>query len=387
MIKLIGSTFYNERETKTRLAAFIQQSTSLSMNSECRLFETNFARKQGRKHAIFVSSGSSANLVLIQALLNLGRLQKGDRVGFSALTWSTNVMPLIQLGLEPVAFDCELDTLNTSPEILQKDHKGIKAFFLTNVLGFADDLEKFQKYCKEQNILLLEDNCESLGSQIGATLLGNFSLGSTFSFFVGHHMSTIEGGMITTNDHELYEACLMTRAHGWDRNLSAETQSKLRSESSISDFYGKYTFYDLGYNTRPTEINGFLGNSQLEHWHDIITKRENNFKKFHAAAKNNPELHTFNLDHMNVISNFAFPVITKVKSYHEKYVQRFIDAEVEVRPVIAGNITQQPFFKKYSKESFSCPNSQLVHEQGLYFPNHPELTEAEVDLLCSLLRN
>jgi CDP-6-deoxy-D-xylo-4-hexulose-3-dehydrase len=252
MIKLIKSSFYHEAETKQALTEFILSEDILSMNKECRKFEEAFAAKQERKYAVFVANGSVANLLLIQAMLNLGRLNKGDKVGFSALTWSTNVMPLIQLGLNPVAIDCNLETLNVSPENLDSRIKDIKALFLTNVLGFCDDIVQIKKMCDENDVILLEDNCESLGSKVNETLLGNFGVASTFSFFVGHHMSTIEGGMVCTDDEELHDYLVMARAHGWDRNLSPDKQQAFRAKAGVNDFYAKYTFYDIASNFRPT---------------------------------------------------------------------------------------------------------------------------------------
>ena len=163
MIKLIKSTFYHEAETKRALADFILEEEILSMGPQCRQFEESFAKKQGRKYAVYVGNGSVANLLLIQSMLNLGKFKKGDKIGFSALTWPTNVMPLIQLGLEPVAIDCELESLNISPLKLKEHIQDLKGLFLTNVLGFCDDLPELAKLCDEQGVVLLEDNCESLG--------------------------------------------------------------------------------------------------------------------------------------------------------------------------------------------------------------------------------
>jgi CDP-6-deoxy-D-xylo-4-hexulose-3-dehydrase len=181
MIKLIKSTFHNERETKVALADFILKQDILSMNGECTKFETAFATKQERKYAVYVQNGSLANFLLIQAMLNTGRLKKGDKVGFSALTWPTNVMPLIQLGLVPVALDCSIKTLNVSPKVVEQHVSELQGLFLTNLLGFCDDLPRIKKLCDEHNVALLEDNCESLGSRMDSMLLGNFGLASTFS--------------------------------------------------------------------------------------------------------------------------------------------------------------------------------------------------------------
>lgn len=386
MINLIKSSFYEENKTKKKLIKFILDSKVFSMNEQCLLFEKKFAKKQKRKYAVFVSSGSMANLVLIQSLLNLGKLQKGDKVAVSSLTWATNIMPLIQLGLIPVIVDCELSTLNVSSKNLANFEKeNIKAFFLTNVLGFCDDIDEIKKWCDKKNILLLEDNCESLGSKYKNTLLGNFGLASTFSSFVGHHFSTIEGGMICTDDNNLHNMMLMVRAHGWDRNLDTEKQKEIRKENKIDDFFAKYTFYDLAFNARPTEINGFLGNTQINYWDEIVGKRENNFSDFFKKIKENNDFLPLNLNNMDLISNFAMPVVCKNHDLFLKYKNKFEEAEVEIRPIIAGDMTKQVFYKKYIKKNENCPNADFIHKNGFYFPNNPELTKSEVKLLCKLL--
>lgn len=385
MIKLIKSSFYHEAATKQALSYFILNQDIFSMNLQCTMFENAFAARQGRKHAVFVSNGSVANLLLIQVLLNTKKLQKGDKVGFSALTWPTNVMPLIQLGLEPVSLDCNLQTLNVSPDILEKKISKLQALFLTNVLGFSDDIARIKELCQKHNVLFIEDNCEALGSQVNSTLLGNFSLASTFSFFVGHHLSTIEGGMVCTDDTALYEQLVIARAHGWDRNVSSETQSKLRKQNKIDDFYSKYTFYDIASNFRPTEINGFIGNTQIVYWDEIIAKRVENFKHFAEALRHNPDFYTYDLSHMDRVSNFAMPVVCKTPALAKKYRDKFIKAGVEIRPIIAGNITKQPFYKKYVKDVGNNPNSDLIHQNGFYFGNNPEMTPEEIDVLCKLI--
>lgn len=385
MIKLMKSTFYHEAKTKAALVDFITRAEILSMGEQCRTFEIGFAKKQARATAIFVASGSAANLVLLQALLNLGRLKPGARVGFSALTWATNVMPILQLGLRPVALDCELNTLNVSPKTLQAAG-ALDAVFLTNVLGLCDDLPSIKKYCQEKNIILLEDNCESLGSKIDGLLLGNFSLASTFSFFVGHHMSTIEGGMVCTDDQELAEMVTMVRAHGWDRNIPPVRQDAWRKKFQVEEFYAKYTFYDLAYNARPTEINGFIGNTQLPYWDEIVSRRADNFRRFHEATKKNSEIYVLKTDHMDLVSNFAMPVVYRTNNSLNSARKKFNATGAEIRPVIAGDMTAQPFYKKYVPDAMPCPNSALIHRQGLYFGNNPELTEEEIQTLESILR-
>lgn len=388
MIKLIKSTFYREKETSLLLAKFIQRADKLSFGSECEKFEKRFAKYQGRKYCVFVNSGSSANLALIQALVNLGRLKKRDRVGFSAVTWSTNIMPLIQLGLDSIPVDVELDTLNVSSRTLIKtiDEIKIKALFLTNLLGFCDDVDKIVKICDALDILLVEDNCESLGTVYKGKKLGNFGLASTFSFYVGHHMSTIEGGAICTDDEELAVMLRIVRAHGWDRNLNIKDQNSLRKKFKVnSTFYSRYTFYDLGYNLRPTEISGFLGNNQLSYIGEIIKKRNANFMRMAPPIYElTNRYYPVKSDHIDLLSNFAVPVICKNVKIKDELVRRCGD-KVEIRPIVGGNMIQQPFFRKYiTNDQVETPNAELIHENGLYFGNNPDMTVSDINTILKI---
>lgn len=387
-IKLIKNTFYNERETKTKLEKFIRGAKILSMGEECKKFENNFSTYYNRKFTTLVNSGSSANIALIQALINLGTLSIGDSVGFSAVTWSTNVMPLIQLGLKPTPIDIDLKTLNVNSDDLIKAFKKnkIKAFFITNLLGFCGDIENIARFCEDNNIILLEDNCESFGTVYKNKKLGNYSLASTFSFFVGHHLSTIEGGAICTDDEKLNDMLIIVRAHGWDRSLNKEKQIELRKKHSVDSFYDQYTFYDVGYNLRPTEITGFLGSHQLQFADDMIAKRQKNFLKFHSVACANNDFLHLEVDQIEYISNFAYPILCKNKIIFNKYKYKFLSNRVEIRPIVGGNMVKQPFFKKYNSKPYNLPNADFVHDCGFYFPNNPQLTSLEVKKINSLLK-
>ena len=225
-------------------------------------------------------------------------------------------MPLIQLGLKPIPVDVELNTLNISSRTLKnslKKHK-IKMLFITNLLGFCDDIDEIANICSKKKLILIEDNCESMGSRYKNKLLGNFGLASSFSFYVGHHMSTIEGGMVVTDDDELATMLRLVRAHGWDRNLMMADQKKIREKFKVnSTFYSRYTFYDLGYNLRPTEIAGFLGNNQLEYLEEIFSKRNKNFLRLAKELYINKNYYPLKFDHMDFVSNFAVPIICKTK--------------------------------------------------------------------------
>lgn len=390
MIKLIKTTFYNEKKTTLDLIKFIRSAKQLSIGPECLKFEESFAKWQRRKYCIFFNSGSSANLAIVQTLLNLNLIKKNDLTGFSAITWATNPMPLIQLGLQAVPIDVELNTLNVSSNklltFLEKNQ--IKMLFLTNLLGFCNDIDMIKKICKQKKIILLEDNCESLGTVYKNKKLGNYSLASTFSFFVGHHMSTIEGGAVCTDDKEIAIMLKLVRAHGWDRNLERGEQNKLRKEHGVeSSFYSKYTFYDLGYNLRPTEINGFLGNNQLNYLDEIIKKRQQNFLRLAKSINTRTDLYyPLKYDHISLLSNFAYPVICKLKKVRDLLIKKCAGI-IEIRPIVGGDMTHQPFYKKYMpqfEKMLGNSNADIIKEQGLYFGNNPEITNKEITTIINV---
>lgn len=383
------NAFLHEYETKKALAEFILTTNRLSMDTKCLEFEQSFANYQGRKFAVLFNSGASANLAMLQSLKNLGKLKDEDKIGFSALTWSTNTMPIIQLGMVPVPLDCKIESLNVMSENLMERLEqvpDIKAVFLTNVLGFLGDIEKIRNLCQEKGIILIEDNCESLGTESNNGKAGNFGLGASFSFFVAHHMSTIEGGMVCTDDEDFAEMLRIVRANGWDRNLSAEQQVKWRRKYNIqSDFDAKYTFYDLAYNLRPTEITGFLGLYQMQFLEENIKVRELNYLNLERVLELNDDIIMLEHSNIKVLSTFAFPLVCKSAELRSHYLTRFSGAGIEIRPMIAGNMQKQPFYKKYVDKVFDLPNTDYLHDCSFYCGNYPELTENDIQTIMSCL--
>lgn len=387
-IKLIKSTFYNEIETKKQLCEFIMNASHLSIWPMCQKFESVFSSWQARDYSVLVNSGSSANLVLIQALLNIWKIKKGTKVGFSGITWATNVMPIIQLWLTPIPIDVEITNFNCSLRTIQEAYEkySFETLFLTNLLGFSDDIVLIREFCDRNGILLLEDNCESLWSQYSGIKLWNFWYASTFSLFVWHHMSSIEWWVICTDNMELYNELLKVRSHGWDRNLPIESQQLIRSEYQVSDFYAKYTFYDLGFNVRPTEITWFLGVNQMQYLDEMIEKRLQNFNHFMKIHSFSNDFYSIDIN-MSLCSNFAMPLVAKTKELMLHYVELLQSRWIEIRPIVGWLMTTQPFFKKYSKQIFHLPNCELIHNNGFYFGNNPEMTIDEIEYILNSFRN
>jgi CDP-6-deoxy-D-xylo-4-hexulose-3-dehydrase len=199
-------------------------------------------------------------------------------------------------------------------------------------------------------------------------------------------MSTIEGGMVCTDDEDLGEMLRIVRANGWDRNLTAKQQIKWRKRFDIqSEFEAKYTFYDLGFNLRPTEITGFLGQYQMQFLEENITKRESNYLLLEKIIKENEDLVDLRHSHINRLSTFAIPVVCKSKALRNEYYNRFAGAGIEIRPMIAGNIQLQPFYKKYVKEMSNLPNTDFLHHNGFYCGNYPELSNTDIETISSCL--
>jgi len=380
-IKLMQNTFFEEVKTKKKLIYFIKNSKQLSMNKKVKEFEIKFSKIINKNYTVMVNSGSSANLILIQSLKNLGILKKNDNVAVSALTWSTTIMPLLQLNLNPIPIDINLKSFNCSSlnflEAIKK-YK-FKAFFITNAMGFCDDIDEIKRICEIKNIVLIEDNCESLGSEYKQKKLGSFGLASTHSFFVGHHISSIEGGAVSTSSKELSDMLTLVRSHGWTRNLDKKERKNYSFQFKTKKFYEPYTFYDLAYNVRPTEINGFLALEQIKFLKNISSDREANFYTFYNEYIKNKNFIPYKIENMNIISNFAFPIICKNKLVLNKYINIFKKLKIEIRPFISGNLIRQPFFKKYVKKKFNLPNADTIHKLCFYFPNHNDLTKSEIN--------
>jgi CDP-6-deoxy-D-xylo-4-hexulose-3-dehydrase len=384
-IPLMRTTFTDDQKTRRQLAAFLLRAERLSMGEQCAEFEHEFAAWQGRRHAVLVSSGSAANLALLQALKNLEYLHNGARIGFSALTWATNPMPIIQLGMTPVPIDVEPTTLNISSRTLSTQIANLNALFVTNALGFAGDLDVIRNLCRSFGVLLIEDNCEALGTELPEGKAGNFGLASTFSFYVAHHLSSIEGGAVCTDDDELAEMLRMVRSHGWDRHLEPAQQQAWRTHYEVSDFDAPYTFYDLAYNLRPTEITGFLARNQLRHLERNITRRQAHYLELEQAIQANPDCIPLDRSHIKRLSAFAFPVVCRSRASRNRMVRTLQSAGVEVRPMIAGNLTRQPFWNKHVSERYDLPGADKVSDCGFYFGLYPELTPTDLSLLAECL--
>ena len=343
-------------------------------------FEKEWSDWLGKKYSVFVNSGSSANLAALYALLLSGKL-RNNKIVVPAVSWVTTVTPAVQFGMEPIMCECDEDNLGLNIEHLKqiiKEHDP-SSIILVHVLGFPNHMNEIVELCKEHDIRLIEDTCESIGSEYEGKKLGTFGDLSTFSFYFGHHMSTIEGGMISTDDEELYHILLSIRSHGWDRDLPKSKQIELREKYNIGDFRSLYTFYYPGFNLRATDLQAFIGLEQLKKLDLIVKNRNLNYQKYHEGIKNNEW--KINPPKDSFISNFSYPVITK---NIKELVEKLTENNVECRPLICGSINEHPFwYERYGKQDL--PISKKVHEYGLYLPNNHQMTVEEIDKVINIV--
>lgn len=345
-------------------------------------FEKKWSEWLGVKYSVFLNSGSSANLAMVYALI-LSKKLRNKKIIVPAVSWVTTVTPAIQLGLEPIMCDCDEDNLGLDLNHLNfliKEHDP-SSIILVHVLGVPNKMQEIYDICEKNNIHLLEDTCESLGSEYQNKKLGTIGDMSSFSFYFGHHISTIEGGMVSTNDEDFYHLLLSIRSHGWDRDLPEQKRKELREKHKIEDFRSLYTFYNPGFNLRSTDLQAFLGINQMDQIDEVVNIRKNNFDFYNKYLKK--EIWKIKPPENSYISNFAFPIIT---TKINELVIELQKNNIECRPLICGSMNEQPFWKERYKQT-NLPNAKRVHDFGLYLPNHHKLTEKDIQRISEVVNN
>jgi CDP-6-deoxy-D-xylo-4-hexulose-3-dehydrase len=248
---------------------------------------------------------------------------------------------------------------------------------MVHVLGIPNKMDEIREICNRYDVLVIEDSCESVGSLYKGQKTGTFGLMSSFSTYFGHHFSTIEGGLISTNDFEMYELLKSIRSHGWSRDLSIETQNKLKEKYDVDDFRNLYTFYHPGFNLRSTDLQAFLGLSQLKTLDRKNETRYRNLLRYDQKIKNN----YWKIKFSEFNSNFAYPIIHPKKDVIVKNLQ---EGKVECRPLVCGSMSRQPFYcEKYGEKIYSF--SDIIHDFGLYLPNNPDMTMEEIDYVSGIV--
>ena len=357
-----------------------------TMGDHVREFERRFADKFSMSHAVMVSSGSTANLVSVAALFHKQErpLQRGDEVIVPAISWATTFYPLQQYGLKLRFVDVDLDTLNIDVLQLEKAlTPNTRMVVAVSVLGNPASLDVLRKFCDCHQLYMLEDNCESLGAALNGKKCGTFGDINTFSLFYSHHISTIEGGVILTNNEELYHLALSLRAHGWVRDLPEDTKLCNRSEDSFTE---AYRFILPGYNARPMEISGAVGVEQLKKLDSMLEIRRNNALYFQQQFVNDAR---FIVQKENGESSwFSFTLIVHPDSglSRQKVFEALRKAEIGFRMITGGNFLRHDVIRYFDYDTVGeITNANIAHDSGFFVGNHPQDIKPQIDRLYEAL--
>jgi len=370
-------------EDLDRLVFFIQNTKRFTQYEQVAAFEAAFSKWQGCEHSVFVNSGSSANFILVDAVRETMGWRPGDEVIVPAVTWPTTVTPIIQLGLTPVFVDVGLRDLSYDQEKLREAVTDrTRAVFVVHLLGFPADVAGIQQAVAGSKIpvLIMEDCCEAQGATFGDRKVGNWGIGGTFSFYWGHHMTTVEGGMVCTGHEGLYRLLRMKRSHGLARELPTRDHASARKTAPDIDF--KFLFLTGGYNVRNTEFAAILGMAQLERVDEFVRIRNANYARFVEMCGFHSE-HLIPV-HADGVSSFALPFIFRDRKKRSGFEERLAAAGIETRPLISGNLLRQPFLTEYGRpEDF--PNADFLHHNAFYIGNNQFVDAEKLDTLEGLM--
>ncbi|HXQ68607.1 MAG TPA: DegT/DnrJ/EryC1/StrS family aminotransferase [Alphaproteobacteria bacterium] len=358
----------------------------LTMGPQVARFEEAFAAYHGRKYGVMVNSGSSANLVAVAALCYKKErpLARGDEVIVPAIAWATTYHPLQQYGLKLKILDIELETLNMDVTVLERAiGERTRAIVGVSILGNPAALDVMRAAADRHGLYFIEDNCESMDAELAGRKAGTFGHVSTFSLFYSHHISTVEGGVVTTDERELFELCRAMRAHGWIRDLPADSELY---EKHADDFHEAYRFILPGYNVRPTEIGGAVGIEQLKKLPAMTAARRRNWDYFRKLFGGD---NRFIIQRENGKSSaFSFTIIPnpELGIRRADILPRLKEADIGYRMITGGCITRHDVIRHYD---YACldglPNANLAHDEGFFVGNHPFDLTAQIARLREVL--
>ena len=363
-------------------------SDNYTMGNSVKQFEKDFTKFINRKYCVMVGSGSAANLIATAALFYTKNplLKRGDEVIVPAVSWSTTYFPLQQYGLRLKFVDIDLFTLNYDlGELESAITEKTKMIMVVNVLGNPNNFDVIDNFIKDKNIFILEDNCESMGAEYNGRQTGTFGIMGTFSTFFSHHMATMEGGFVTTDDEELYHILLSLREHGWTRNLPEEN---CVSNKSNDWFEESFRFVLPGYNVRPVEMSGAIGIEQLKKLPSFIKQRRENAKLFVELFKDNPDfIIQKNIDNS---SWFGFSLIIKPSSNLKRkdVINKLQENKIDCRPIITGNFTKNEVMRFFDYEIHQdLVNADYLDKHGFFVGNSQACLKNEINLLFRTLNN
>ncbi len=361
------------------------ESGFFSMGEKVKAFEVAFAKKFKTKYAVMSNSGSSANLLGVAALVYSKRLTKGDEVLVPAVSWSTTYFPLSQHQLKLKFIDVDRETFNIDiSQIESAISPKTKAIFAVNLLGNPNYFDELKDLCEKYNLILMEDNCESMGATYKGRALGTIGTLGTYSTFYSHHICTMEGGITVTDDEELYHYMLSIRSHGWTRHLPDDSKIYQKKEDS---FYESFNFIMPGYNLRPLEMEGALGIEQLKKLDGIIDQRRTNASYFKEKI-NDLEGYKTQIE-VEQSSWFGFAILMSGKNLGKRseLIATLNTQDIDVRPIVTGNFTRNKAISYLDYEIHgTLTYADYIHDEGFFVGNHSKNNFDKVDILINTLK-
>lgn len=363
------------------------KSGMFSMGPQVAECEKKFAEYLQSKYCVMVSSGSAANLIMVASLFyrKNNPLKRGDEVIVPAVSWSTTYYPLYQYGLKLKFVDVDLETLNFNLNALEKAiTPNTRLIMAVNLLGNPNDYIKIKAMTQNKNIELLEDNCESMGAKLNNKQAGTFGMMGTFSCFFSHHISTMEGGFVTTDDEELYHILLCLRAHGWTRNLPKHNH--VTGVKSDNAFEESFKFVLPGYNVRPLEMSGAIGIEQIKKLPKFIEIRRANAELFVELFKNDSDLIIQKQIGESSWFGFSFVIRESSKVNRLQLIDHLTKAGVECRPIVTGNFAKNEVVKWFDYEIVGdLKNADRIDKYGFFVGNHQILMQDQIKKLRALI--
>ena len=376
-------------DQKNAMVEFIKGTDRFTNGEKVKKFEEQWAAWEGTNYALFVNSGGSANLLLLDAIAdayfrNEDRTWKVSkfsgtppRVMVPACTWGTTIAPLIQLGYDIEYCDIDLETYSFDIEGMKRlkalHYKAIDLVWITHLLGSPSNINRIRDFFPDA--MILEDCCESHGATFEGQKVGTFGQGSTFSFYFGHHLTAIEGGMVCTDSEALYDLMRMKRSHGLAREATPASFKRIKEKYPHLD--ERFLFPTVGYNLRNVEINAVVGMEQLKHLNHWIKLRKRNLKYFNQILSQYGDEFYKVGEEGN--SSFALAFVCKDREKKRQLEEHLSNHGVETRPFLVGNITRQPFINHPNPESFK--NAEFVHNNAFYIGNNQFITENKLEQL------
>ena len=374
---LASSTWdHQEVESATKLL----EANRLTMGAEVKKFEEQFAKYSGTKYAVMFNSGSSANLGMLTALRYFkdSPVSEGDEVIVPAVSWSTTYYPVNQAGFKIKFVDISLDSLNMDLNLVEKAITSkTRVILAVNLLGNPAELIQLREIARKNNLVLIEDNCESLGAEISGVKAGTFGLAGSYSFFFSHHICTMEGGMVTTDSKEFAEALISIRAHGWTRGLDADNSVHAKSDNEWEDLF---RFVLPGYNLRPIELSGAIGQIQLKKFPQFLEWRRLNAVHFSSLFGKRDDVLIQSENGDSSWFGFSLVLTGKLAGRRDGLLKHLSKHGIETRPIVAGNFTQNPVMKHLNFAPIpELPNAEYLHKEGFFIGNHQSDFRKEID--------